>query len=110
MDHITDGHAPNGDAAAGEPAATDVHERARQGVEHLQAAARELIQAARAALDVAEELVNDPDAVASLAGVATTFGDFARRVTGGGGWPSAAPRDPAGEDGQDSRVERITVR
>jgi hypothetical protein len=109
MDHITIGHAPNGDAAAGEAAATDVHERARQGVEHLQAAARELIEAARAALDVAEELVNDPDAVASLAGVATTFGDLARRVTGGGGWPSAARPDPAGEEEQDSRVERITV-
>ena len=35
-------------------------ERAHEVVEHLQAAALELIEAARAALDVAEELVKDP--------------------------------------------------
>ncbi|HZM30775.1 MAG TPA: hypothetical protein VFB77_09825 [Acidimicrobiales bacterium] len=110
MDHITNGHGPDGDGAAGERVATDVHERARQGVEHLQAAARELIQAARAALDVAEELVNDPEAVASLAGVVTTFGDLARRVTGTGSWPPAAHSRNGGADEADSRVERITVR
>jgi len=35
-------------------------ERAREVVEHLQSAALELIAAARAALDVAEDLVKDP--------------------------------------------------
>ena len=55
--------------------------RARQGVEHLQTAARELIEAARAALDVAEEVVNDPETLASLAGSLATMGDVARRVT-----------------------------
>ena len=105
MDHTTNGH-----AAAGEQAATDVQERARQGVEHLQAAARELIQAAKAALDVAEELVNDPEAVSSLAGVMTTVGDLARRVTGGGAWPPAPNPEASGEDEPDTRVERITVR
>ena len=110
MDHTSNGQAPNGDTAAGEPAAMDVHERARQGVEHLQAAARELIHAARAALDVAEELVNDPEAVASLAGVVTTLGDLARRVSGAGAWPAAAHPEAGGENEPDSRVERITVR
>ena len=62
--------------------------RAREGLEHLQAAARELIEAARAALDVAEEVVNDPESLASLAGTLATVGDVARRVTGTGGWPS----------------------
>lgn len=41
-------------------------ERARDAVEHLQAAALEMIAAARAALDVAEELVRDPAAAAAV--------------------------------------------
>jgi hypothetical protein len=43
-------------------------QRAREAVEHLQAAALEMIEAARAALDVAEDLVRDPAAVIALAG------------------------------------------
>ena len=96
----TDGEAP-----------VDAQERARQGAEHLQAAARELIEAARAALDVAEELVNDPETVASLAGTLTTVGDVARRVAGAG-WPPApgAPSAaPAPRSGDEPRVQRITV-
>ena len=42
-------------------------ERAREGVEHLQAAAIELIAAFRAFLDVAEEVVRDPSAVTAFA-------------------------------------------
>jgi hypothetical protein len=97
----------NGEAGA---AATDVHERARQGVEHLQAAVRELIKAARAALDVAEEVVNDPESVAVLASTLAGLGDLARRAAGGGGWPSPAaeaPEPPA--DPSEGRVQRITV-
>ena len=95
--------------------ATDVHERARQGIEHLQAAARELIEAARAALDVAEELVNDPESVASLAGVVASVGDMARRVSGAGGWAPAGGRGShagngtADRDETPARVERIPV-
>ncbi|MBV8162470.1 MAG: hypothetical protein JO265_16250 [Acidimicrobiia bacterium] len=54
-----------------------VEERAHEVVEHLQTAALELIEAARAMLDVAEEMVKDPaealafaSAAAHLAGVA----------------------------------------
>lgn len=82
--------------------AGDVHERARQGVEHLQAAARELIAAARAALDVAEDVVNDPESLAAVAGVFASFGDLAKRVSG------ADPRTEPGDD-RAKRVERITV-
>ena len=42
-------------------------ERAREGLAHLQNAALELIEATRAFLDVAEELVQDPAALAALA-------------------------------------------
>ena len=90
--------------------------RAREGIEHLQAAARELIEAARAALDVAEEVVNDPDTLTTLASTFATVGDVARRFTGTGGWPtgaSGAGGGPAGdgraEDDDAPRVQRITV-
>lgn len=46
-------------------------DRARDVFEHLQAAALEMIAAARAALDVAEELVKDPpSASGALSGMA----------------------------------------
>lgn len=95
---------------------TGTQARAREGLEHLQAAARELIEAARAALDVAEEVVNDPESLASLAGTLVAVGDVARRVTGTGGWPS--PRATTGgrgghgagaADDDSPGVQRITV-
>jgi hypothetical protein len=87
---------------------TDKHERAREAVEHLQAAARELIEAARAALDVAEDVVNDPDAMVSLAGLVAGLADMARRVAGSG-WPPAGRREPEPEDERQAKVERIRV-
>lgn len=42
-------------------------ERAREGVEHLQSAAVEVIAAVRAFLDVAEAVVRDPGAAAAAA-------------------------------------------
>ncbi|HEX5947774.1 MAG TPA: hypothetical protein VFY82_15925 [Acidimicrobiales bacterium] len=87
--------------------------RAREGVEHLQTAARELIEAARAALDVAEEWVNDPESVASLVGTLATVGDVAQRVASGAGWakaPTASPgSSPGGDVADEPRVQHITV-
>jgi hypothetical protein len=97
-------------------------DKAREGLEHLQAAARELIQAARAMLDVAEDLVNDPETVASVAGTVGALGDLVRHRAGGParrsepgepgehGEPDAAA--PAGaQRGRDGSqpVQRITV-
>lgn len=70
-------------------------ERAREGLEHLQAAFLELIAAARAFLDVAEDVVRDPDLAARL----TRLGDVLRQPG----------RRPAGADGEDGGVERIRV-
>jgi hypothetical protein len=42
-------------------------ERAREAFDHLQQAALEMIAAARAALDVAEDLVRDPTPLAAFA-------------------------------------------
>jgi hypothetical protein len=61
---------------AAERVAGIASERAREGLEHLQAAARELIAAARAALDVAEDLIDDPETVSSMAGAAGSVGDM----------------------------------
>jgi hypothetical protein len=84
--------------------------RARQGLEHLQAAARELIGAARAVLDVAEEVLDDPDALAGLAGMAATLGEVGRRVTGAGTRPApGGGADARRGPGAEPRVQRITV-
>jgi hypothetical protein len=121
------------DGSAGPPG-PDPTDRAREGVEHLQAAARELIAAARAALDVAEDLVDDPDMAASMAGAVGSLGDMLRNVTsawrgtgkgsGRTGSGTSATEDQGHDradhdaghsgDGRDqwseSGVERITIR
>ncbi|HKX69835.1 MAG TPA: hypothetical protein VJM75_01345 [Acidimicrobiales bacterium] len=95
---------------------SDRYDRAREGVEHLQAAARELIHAARAVLDVAEDLVDDPDAVAAVAGAVGALGDVVRHRAAA--WSGAgataergdvAPETGAGTANGAETVERITV-
>lgn len=71
-------------------------ERAHEVVEHLQAAALELIAAARAFLDVAEEMVKDPNEAIALAT------NIANRIAPPGPPPGVVPSD-------DGRVERIRV-
>lgn len=84
-------------------------DHAREGIEHLQAAAREMIRATRSLLDAAEELVDDPKAVQSLAGTIATVAQAAAsrlRTDRGSG---AAPRGDEDDDGDDGRVQRIRV-
>jgi hypothetical protein len=82
-------------------------DRAREGVQHLQAAARELIQAARALLDVAEDLIDDPAAIGTLVGALGAMGDAARRRTA---TPAAdGHREGAAEASPEPTIERITV-
>jgi hypothetical protein len=69
-------------------------ERAHEMVEHLQAAALELIEAARAFLDVAEDMVKDP-------GQALVMASAAAKMAG-----HAAPPDGHGAA---ARVEHIRV-
>jgi hypothetical protein len=81
-------------------------DRAADGLAHLQAAAREAIAAARAFLDVAEEIVGDPKAVSSIVdavgSVVRTAADRARAATG------ANPDDP--DDGSGAgRVQHIRI-
>lgn len=70
-------------------------EKAHEVVEHLQAAALELIEAARAMLDVAEEIVKDPAEVRAFAAAAAHFA-------------GAAAGSPPKANGQ-RRVEHIRV-
>jgi hypothetical protein len=108
----TMGSTTTGTGAAG---ADEVGQRAREGVAHLQAAARELIAAARAALDVAEDLVGDPDSAAALVGVLAGLGDLARRAAparsphGGDAGTGDDAADAAGPVPAEGRVERIRV-
>jgi hypothetical protein len=48
--------------------AEDAEDKVAEGLEHLQAAAREMIRATRSLLDAAEELVDDPRSVQDLVG------------------------------------------
>lgn len=72
-------------------------ERADEALNHLQTAAQELIQAARAFLDVAEELVTDPRTAETLRGVIDSLAGAAGRVR---------QREP---DGDHEPVEHIRV-
>lgn len=77
-------------------------DRAREGVEHLQTAAIEVIAAVRAFLDVAEAVVRDPSAAANAA---STLLDVARSTTGAAASDPADPAAPSSEP----RVSRIRV-
>jgi hypothetical protein len=79
-------------------------DRARDGIQHLQTAARELIHAARALLDVAEDVIDDPAAIATLVGALGAVGDAARRRAD---TPSEDDGGAGGEPG--APIERITV-
>jgi hypothetical protein len=86
----------------GRQAGDGLDDRARDGLDHLQAAAREMIQAARAMLDVAEHLVNDPATATTIVGA---LGAMAQAATAN----LMHPGPPAPSE-ESSSVEHITVR
>jgi hypothetical protein len=86
-------------------------ERAVEGLEHLQAAALEMIAAARAFLDVAEDLVAGPERVAGTLASLAMLVDLAGR---GAGRRSAGAEDGGrGAEAADAdgppRIRRIEV-
>lgn len=95
-------------------------ERAAEGLDHLQAAALEMIQAARAFLDVAEDLVADREKVADAVHAFTSVAEMATqaaRAKGVHGGGASADRsredDQAGATGDDRQdddgVQHIRV-
>lgn len=76
-----------------------------KGVEALQSAAQEMIAAARAMLDVADELVRDPRAVGT---VVEAMSSFARRPAGRPASSSPGRPDDDDDDGGGG-VQRIPV-
>jgi hypothetical protein len=77
--------------------------RIQAGLEHLQRAAREMIAASRALLDVAEELVEDPKAAS---GIIDLLGAVAGRAGQG---PAAAHPSDVPDDDDDPPVQRIPI-
>lgn len=75
-------------------------DRANQGLDHLQAAALEMIHAARAFLDVAEEVVADQDKVAEIIHVLGSVADAATRAARG-----EPLRGRGRDDGPDGRED-----
>ena len=75
-------------------------QRAHDVVAHLQAAALEMIAAARAVLDVAEELVKEPgEATAMVATLADLAGRLAPPTPAGPAGPGGHKQGPAGPGG-----------
>ena len=76
--------------------------RVQAGLDHLQRAAREMIAASRALLDVAEELVEDPKAASGII-------DLLGSVAGRAARPTSRPAADHGDDDDEPPVQRIPV-
>jgi hypothetical protein len=79
---------------------------AREGLEHLQAAAHEMIAAARSMLDAVEEILEDPRAANSMA---SAFGTMSRLIEGAVTTVSGMVAGGAPEPDDEPRVQRIKV-
>lgn len=77
-------------------------DKVHEGIEHLQAAAREVIEATRSLLDAAEELLDDPRVVQDLVASVTSVAQAAAARFRPSG-PSSV-----GDEG-DGQVQRIKV-
>ena len=96
----TDDPTPDADPGGG-------HDFAHESIEHLRVAAHELIAAARAALDAAEDFVDNPETKSSLSEVAETVTSFIRSVV-----PTRRPTatdDDDPDDDDPSAIERIEI-
>ena len=83
----------------------DQPDPARESLEHFQAAAHEMVAAARSMLDAVEEMLNDPRAGAAIA---TAFGTVGRLIEGAVASVNSAITHDGDDDGE-PRVQRIKV-
>jgi hypothetical protein len=83
--------------------ADDAEAKVQEGIEHLQAAAREVIHATRSLLDAAESLLDDPTSVQDLVGSLAHVVQAAAGHLAGGGTTTGA------DEGDRGPVQRIKV-
>ena len=77
---------------------------AREGLEHLQTAAHEMIAAARSLLDACEEVLEDPRASETLASIVSSVSRAVGGITG------LVPHGQAQDEDDDApRVQRIKI-
>ena len=76
------------------------------GIEHLQAAAKEVIRAGRSLLDAAEGLLDDPSALQGIVGTLGTLAQAAAQSLRNAAGPGAGGDDDGDDDG---KVQRIRV-
>src|SRR3954453_16872354 len=76
---------------------------AREGLEHLQTAAHEMLAAARSMLDAVEELLDDPRAPGSIAAAVSTIGRLVEGAVG------SVTGSRTSEPDDEPRVQRIKV-
>jgi hypothetical protein len=81
----------------------DEREDLTDGLEHLQAAAKELIRAGRSVLDAMEGLVDDPSSLQDVLGTIGGLAQAAASRLGLDGQPGGA------EGADDGKVERIKL-
>lgn len=90
----------DGEVAGPGPEGED--DQGRSGLEHLQAAALEMIAASRALLDAAEQVVADPRAAGTVVDLLESVGALARRREPGSDRDQSDPDD-------DSPVQHIPL-
>jgi hypothetical protein len=90
---------------------SDTNEGVGGSLEHFQAAARELIAAFRSVLDVAEELVEDPDSVKDAFGAFANLARQAARQAAGFAAGAGGSGGSGTSDGNDAKdpVEHIDL-
>jgi hypothetical protein len=81
-----------------------------EGIGHLQAAAREMVAAARSFLDALEDVVDDDTRMATMfSGMSDALKDATSMVSDLGRRPGPRSGGPSGSNGAVPRVERIDV-
>jgi hypothetical protein len=104
---------PDEVSATDERRGHDTDDPVREGLEHLRAAARELVAAARVAIDACEEIVEDSDARRAAAASVSDFFRTVARSTGVTSPPEPSTDDPEANtvphDGRTSGVEHIPL-
>ena len=83
--------------------AEDAEGKVQEGIEHLQAAAREVIHATRSLLDAAESLLDDPKSVQDL------VGSLAHVVQAAAGQLAGSGPTRAADEGDRGHVQHIKV-